>query len=306
MSVEPFERLLRDVVRRPRASAGVAKPETLPAPRPSALEALSPEKRALLALRLRKRTTTGDRWFPGAGAERTPDLRLFAFPHAGGGTGTFAGWQARLGEVRLCPARLPGRESRTGEPALEAMEPLVDALAAAIRPYLDTPFAFFGHSMGAAVAFELARRLRDSGRPGPLCLIAAAARAPRFRLNHVPPPDPGDEELLRQVRSLEGVSTELLDNPDLLAVILPALRADTRLYRHYVYREAPPLDCPIFAYGGTADPNVGEEHLSAWALETSGRFAMRAFPGGHFFPRAALDAFLETLAQDLRASQNVR
>jgi surfactin synthase thioesterase subunit len=120
-------------------------------------------------------------WFPGAEAAAAP--RLFWFPHAGGGASAAA--RFRVARYSVCPARLPGRESRLKEQAFESMAQLVDALAAAIEPYTPQPFAFFGHSMGAVVAFELVRLLRKRGRPLPGRLIASAARAPQFRRNHV-------------------------------------------------------------------------------------------------------------------------
>jgi medium-chain acyl-[acyl-carrier-protein] hydrolase len=163
------------------------------------------------------------------------------------------------------------------------MEPLVEALAAAIASYLDRPFAFLGHSMGAAVAFELARALRRRGLAGPRALVVSAARAPRCRRNHVPPPPPSDEELIAGLRALQGTPGELLEDPAALHALLPALRADTALYRGYMYAEEPPLACPILAYGGLDDQHISREQLEGWAEETTAAFSARRFPGGHFF-----------------------
>jgi medium-chain acyl-[acyl-carrier-protein] hydrolase len=178
------------------------------------------------------------------------------------------------------------------------MGPLVEALAGAIEPYLAQPFSFFGHSMGAAVAFELARELRRRGCPLPRVLIASAARAPQFRRNHVPPPAPSDEQLLAELRRLEGIPAEVLDDPALMRALLPALRADTALYRSYVYREDPPLTCAIRAYGGTEDANIRREHLEGWAEQTTGSFAVRLFPGGHFYLKEQRAAVLEAIVVD--------
>jgi medium-chain acyl-[acyl-carrier-protein] hydrolase len=230
--------------------------------------AISPERRQLLALRLRNRAPASA-WFPGADA--VEGLRLFWFPHAGGGA-TARAFPA------ICPVRLPGREARIAEAPFERMEPLVAALADAIRPYLAQPFAFFGHSMGAAVAFELARLLRRRGQPLPKLLVASGARAPQFRRNYTPPPASGDEQFLED---------------------LPALRADAGLYRKYVYTEDAPLDCAIRAYGGAADSNVRREHLDAWAEQTTASFAVRLFPGGHFYIERSQAEFLAALAADL-------
>ena len=260
-----------------KAPAGREKERRAGQPPPTrpTLETLSPEKRKLLALRLRKQSLPAA-WFPNAGTAAAP--RLFCFPHAGGGAGqplALSGWAA-------VPVRLPGRESRLAEAPFERMGPLVAALADHIDSYLDRPFAFFGHSMGAVVAFELARELRRRSRPLPTMLIASGARAPQFRRHHVPPPAPSREAFVEELRRLEGIPAEVLDDAALMRAILPALEADAALYRNYVYAEAPPLPIPVRAYGGADDPNVRREHLDGWAEQTTASFAVRVFPGGIF------------------------
>jgi surfactin synthase thioesterase subunit len=169
------------------------------------------------------------------------------------------------------------------------MKPLVEGLANAIEGYLDRPFAFFGHSMGAVVAFELARELRRRGRPLPRMLVASAARAPQFRRNHVPPAAPPDEQLLRDLE----IPVELEQ------AVLPSLRADTTLYRHYVYAEDAPFEFPIRAYGGLDDPNIRQEHLEGWREQTTGSFAVRTFAGGHFYLQECAPEFRAALESDL-------
>jgi surfactin synthase thioesterase subunit len=312
LSAEPFERLLVGQASLPvHRAATTAKPladgalsgpgsershdregvilrkGTVPPGRPAEL---SPEKRQLLALRLRKRAPAAS-WFPGIDAAPSP--RLFWFPHAGAGQSAKPPSAAN----NICPVVYPGRESRLDEAPFERMKPLVEALARAIEHYLDRPFAFFGHSMGAIVAFELARELRRRSLPLPFLLIASAARAPQFRRNHVPAPEPSDEELLRQAG--------LPDNRSIRHAILPALRADTSLYRHYSYAEDAPLPFPIRAYGGSEDPHIAREHLEAWREQTASPeqtaagFAVRLFPGGHFYLRTAEPEFLNALHEDL-------
>ncbi len=206
---------------------------------------------------------------------------------------SLSGWTA-------VPVRLPGRESRLAEAPFERMGPLVAALAANIDSYLDRPFAFFGHSMGAVVAFELARELRRRSRPLPAMLIASGARAPQFRRHHVPPPAPSREAFVEELRRLEGIPAEILLDPPLMRAILPALEADAALYRNYIYAEDPPLPLPVRAYGGTDDPNVCREHLEGWAEQTTESFAVRVFPGGHFYLNTAREPFLQALEMDLR------
>ncbi len=291
LTVEPFETLLRSVGTRARSVGTHADT------RPPVTPDLSPEKRRLLALRLRQRAPASS-WFPGANT--APGPRLFCFPYAGGGAAAFAPWRAEpTSRSSVCPVLLPGRESRAAEAPFTRMAPLIEALAGAIDSYLDRPFAFFGHSMGAVVAFELARALRRRGRPLPTLLVASAARAPQFRRDYTPPRDPSEEEFLEELRRLGGVPSEALDDPAVLRAILPALSADAALYRRYVYAEDAPLPCPIRAYGGSGDSNIRPEHLAAWAEQTSASFAVRMFPGGHFFLHSARPQLLAALAADM-------
>ena len=291
LSVIPFERLLEETVRRPKVSfAGAGSPPADP------LASLSPEKRRLLALRLREGKTASAPWFPGIQESQDPKLRLFCFPYAGGGASAFRGWQRFLpAGAALCPARLPGRETRVNEPAFDSMERLIPALAEAIAPHLDRPFALFGHSLGAAIAFELARALAAR----PVCLFVSGARAPQLRQGRVPAPAPSDEELIDELRRLDGVPKQLLEHRELIGLTLPALRADTAVYRNYAYREGPPLACPIRAYGGDDDARVTRQDLEGWGAQTAASFQAEMLPGGHFFLQTHQDEFLKALARDL-------
>jgi medium-chain acyl-[acyl-carrier-protein] hydrolase len=283
LSVQPFEQFLEHILRSPERRAR-------PAP---AVSTLSPEKRRLLALRLHQKS-----WLPYIDAQ-SDKPRLFCFPYAGAGALAYRPWIAPLSPaVSVCPIRLPGRETRINEEPLDSIAALVKALEAAITPYLDRPFAFFGHSMGGAIAFELARSLRRHGRTLPTALYVSAARAPQFRLNWTPPPPPNDLELLEQLRDLDGVPSEVLENSRVIQYAFPVLRADTALFRNYVYVPEPPLPIPIFAYGGRSDPNVSPEHLEAWREQTTFAFVRREFEGGHFFIHSASEEFLWALLKD--------
>jgi surfactin synthase thioesterase subunit/glycosyltransferase involved in cell wall biosynthesis len=252
-----------------------------PAPKPArslSPEELSPEKRKLLALRLRDKSKPAG-WFPGI--ETPAARRLFYFPHAGAGAHACHG--LTLPNWTVTPVRLPGRESRLAEAPFERMAPLIAALTGAIQNHLEAPFAFFGHSMGAIVAFELARELRRRNLPLPRMLIASAARAPQFRRGHVPAPAPSRADFLEELRRLQSVESATLDSPEFLHTLLPALEADSTLYRNYIYSEGAPLDLPIRAYGGVEDPNIRRDHLDGWGEQTTQSFALRLFPGGHFY-----------------------
>ena len=288
LSVEPFAALLERVGQAvPPANdvqAGLVGQAVPPAG--GALDRLSPDRRKLLALRLHR--------ISGAARVAPGTLRLFCFPHAGGGVASFKAWAERLPRsVAVVPMRPP----RLNKP--NTMAELVAALGDSIEPYLDAPFAFFGHSMGAVVAFELARLLRRRHRPAPRLLVASGARAPQFRRGHVPPPEPSEAQFMEALRRLEGTPREVLDNPNLMQLILPSLREDAAIYRHYIYAEEPPLDCPIRAYGGAEDPNVSRAHLEGWAQQTAAAFRVRVFPGGHFYLQTCRAEFLAALTRDL-------
>jgi surfactin synthase thioesterase subunit/glycosyltransferase involved in cell wall biosynthesis len=288
LSVEPFEQVLEKVVRSPKRPVGKAQTPKL-----------STEKQKLLALRLKQRAQDNP-WLPFLDP-RPAAMRLFCFPFAGAGSLAYTSWSAALAPLAsVCPVRLPGRETRIQERPFESMAELVDALEAAITPYLDHPFAFFGHSMGGAIAFELARSFRRHGKKQPLALYVSASRAPQFRLNWTPPPAPSEAEFLEELRRLDGIPAEMFENRQVMQVALPVLRADTALYRSYVYAPEPPLIVPVFAYGGAADPNVHPEHIEAWREQTTSHFSRREFEGGHFFIRSSKASFLRALLEDLR------
>lgn len=303
LSVEPLEKLLEQAIAQPRrASLAIAPGEETLASR---LERLSPERRKLLSYKVRRRRLMAA-WFPGAGNVVSGQLRLFVFPPAGAGASFPVRWKNHLpDEIALCPVCPPGRENRSAEPPLHRMEEIVEDLVCAIEPCLDAPMAFFGHSLGALVAFELARALRRRKLRLPDCLIVSAARAPQFRRGYVPPP-PSPEQLLAELRRLQGVPEEVLDDPQLIAAMLPALRADVSVSRDYVYRDEPPLECPIVAYGGENDPNVSREHLEAWREQTLSDFRLRLFEGGHFYLRRCEADFLAALTADLHELAGAR
>lgn len=298
LNVLPFERLLAELLTRPKRGIGPATVSKAP---------LSEEKRRLLALMLKRRAQSASKagtshWFPGIEDGPAGRQRLFCFPWAGGGALPFRPWREPLkSEAAVVAVRLPGRESRAAEAPVERMEPLIEALLEQIRPHVETPYSFFGHSMGAGIAFELARALRRNGLPGPGRLIVSGARAPQYRLNHRPPPEPTLRDFIEELRRLEGFPPSVLNNPELLKLALPSLLADARLYRHYSYLPEAPLETALFAYGGEADPNVTAEHLNAWSEQTSAAFFRREFKGGHFYVESAQTALLAALRADLKA-----
>ena len=187
----------------------------------------------------------------------------------------------------------PGREPRLAESPFENMRELVEALTLAIRPLLHTPYAFFGHSMGAGIAFELTRSLRRAGAPQPNILIVSRARAPQERTEASRKKEPSDVELAEELAALGSLPQEAFD------LTLPILRADSRLYRNYVYQQEPLLAIPIAAYGGDSDSSIAPEQLDRWREQTTGSFIRREFEGGHFYLKFNPDVVLVTLRRDL-------
>jgi medium-chain acyl-[acyl-carrier-protein] hydrolase len=226
-------------------------------------------------------------------------FRLFCFPYAGGNAALFRRWrdQARPA-FDLCPVQIPGRGNRSTEPPLRRFRPLCDMLAGELLPWLDVPFAFFGHSMGALIAFEMARHLRRNARPGPTHLFLSAAPAPRRpappQLHGLPEP-----ALLAELGRLNGTPPRLLEHAEFMAMVLPLIRADLELYETHVYSSEDLLDCPISAFGGVADARVNRHDVTAWQHETRGPFSVRMFEGDHFFLHEARTPLLRAISEDL-------
>lgn len=225
-------------------------------------------------------------------------VRLFCFPYAGKGASVFRAWAHRMpAAVEVCAVQLPGREQRLREVPFTQMEALVEAAAEALRPRLDIPYAIFGHSMGALTGFECARELRRQGRPEPLHLMVAARQAPNLPERHGPIAHLPQREFIVAVQQrYDGIPAEVMQNPDLLDLLVPTLRADIQLLEAYAYVSEPPLNCPITCFGGVKDREATIEHLDGWCDHTVAEFHVRMFPGGHFFLQSAQVQVVESVA----------
>jgi len=230
-------------------------------------------------------------------------LRLFCFPYAGAGASAYRSWAALVPEtVEVRAVQLPGRESRLREACATTMPALVEDVTAGIQPLLDKPFALFGHSLGALLAFETARRLASVPGAGPAHLFASGRRAPHLPARSRPIADLEEGAFLDEIRKrYDGVPREVLEEPDLLALLLPALRADIASIESYRLEAAAPLECPITVYGGADDLEARDDELSAWRVHTRGAFGLRMFAGSHFFIRSSSAAVTADLSGVLRS-----
>lgn len=240
-----------------------------------------------------------DRWLLCPRPLSEAPWRLFCFPHAGAGTSPYAAWSAELAPdievTAVCP---PGRERHIGALPRHAMAPLIDALLPAIRPRLRPPYAFFGHSLGALVAFALAVALEQEGC-GPERLLVSGAVPP-----HLPKHEPrvcrlDDDSLIRQVASYHGFPPGLTESTELLRLVLPALRADIEIAESYSVTDGIRVRSPITAFGGLSDAGVPPDLLTRWRALTNGPFGLSLLPGGHFYLTAQRQSLLNAIRLDL-------
>ena len=245
-------------------------------------------------------STISKSWIACPKPNRRAHLRLFCFPYAGGGISIFRTWPDSLPPgVEVYLVQLPGRESRMRETPFTQLSPLLQALAQGLWPYLDMPFAFLGHSLGALVSFELARQLRRQNDPGPAHLFVSGHCAPQVPSRYPPLHQLPESEFLAELCHLKGTPEAVLQNAELMQLLLPVLRADFAIDETYVYTPAEPLDCPISAFGGWQDDRVSRDDLAAWRDQTRSSFTLRMFPGDHFFLHSSRTSLLRALSQDL-------
>lgn len=227
-------------------------------------------------------------------------VRLFCFAYAGGGAGVFRAWGSRLPpEIEVCPIELPGRGSRIMASPFTRLTPLIEMLAQDIQPYLTMPFAFFGHSMGGLISFELTRQLRRQLAAVPTHLLISAYRAPQLPHTNPPIHQLPDSAFVEALRSFNGTPQAVLENTELMRLMLPTLRADFAVCETYVYTHEEPLGCPISVFGGLQDREVSQSELEAWHKQTYNSFTLRMFAGHHFFLHSAQESLLEVMSQEL-------
>lgn len=202
-------------------------------------------------------------------------------------------------DVQVIPVELPGRGTRLKEPPIVNLVTLIDVLAEVVFPLLDAPFAFFGHSMGSIIAFEMARRLRGQYGREPETLFVSGRRAPQAADRSPVTYNLPTNEFINELHKLDGTPKEVLENAELMELMLPLLRADFQLVQTYEYCPDIPLKSPIIAYGGLQDSEEIRDLLSLWGEQTSSSFRLHMLPGDHFFLRSSQDLLLRLLAREL-------
>jgi len=248
--------------------------------------------------------TTETPWLVSQKPNRSANVRLFCLPYAGGGASIFGSWQKNFSDtVEVCPVQLPGRGLRIEESPFTEMNELVRIAGQALAPHLDKPFAFFGHSMGALVAFELARHMRRVYSLQPIHLFVSGRCSPQTLRgpfnSHI-----SDSAFAEILRRNNGMPKEALEDPELMELVLPIIRADFALCESYVYAPESPFSFPITAFGGLNDYGAPRDCIESWRDHTTGPFVVRMFPGDHFFLNALKSPLLEVIAKELE--QDVR
>ena len=246
-------------------------------------------------------TTPENLWLP---LRRTrtssPRIRLFCFPFAGGAASVYRTWpEAYPQDVEVLPVQLPGREKRMREAPFKHLDELLDAMVPILRPHLDKPFALFGHSMGAIIAYGVARRLIESGAPKPAHLFVSARAAPHRVAREEPIHSMPGPQFVEALKKMGGTPPQVLEHKELMELVEPLLRADLQLNEGYVHRESSPLPCPLTAFCGAQDQEAEEEPMRAWEDMTAGTFRFHLFPQGHFFIDEARDELIQEIVGDL-------
>lgn len=245
-------------------------------------------------------TVTG-RWFRPAATRSEATVQLFVFPHGGGAAASYSHWSALLpADVELLLVQLPGRHDRRAEPPYARFEPLIEALGEALDNELDgRPYAFFGHSLGAMLAFRLTVALQRDGLPGPL-LLGVSSWAPlghregARELSELP-----DADLVARVCDLGALPAEISASPEMLQIVLPTLRADLAAYADYT-DDGASVSCPVAAYGGRSDPLLVPGAMAGWLTRSSAFLGLSEFPGGHFYLDEHAVAIITNLDRHLR------
>lgn len=233
-------------------------------------------------------------------------IRLFCFPYAGSSSVISYKFLAESlpRTIDICLIELPGRGLRMSENPESSINPIVTGISREIKDYLDLPFIFFGHSMGALIAYELAYEIQHHYNQKPYKLYISSHRAPFSKKETKIMHKLEEREFKSELRQMNGIADEIWENEELLNIVLPIIKNDFKLCETYIYNARDKLNCEIVAFGGKNDPDVNEENLMEWNKITSNRFNIRLFEGNHFYfvndKKKFTDIFYKYLEDDLR------
>ncbi|MET3805457.1 surfactin synthase thioesterase subunit [Nakamurella sp. UYEF19] len=242
--------------------------------------------------------TTDSRWIRRFHQATDGSARLVCLPHAGGSASFYFPVSATLSpSIEVLAVQYPGRQDRRKEPFIDSLPDLADAVAEVVAPLADRPISLFGHSMGAALAFEVALRLEAQGLELADVVVSGRRAPSTFRDERTYLA--GDERLLADVRTLDGTGTAVFGDPELVQIILPAIRNDYRVIETYRWIPGPRIKSPMLALSGTEDVKATPAEVQAWSEHTSAEFEMRLFPGGHFYLNNHAGAVIGMIASRL-------
>ncbi|MDF3055773.1 MAG: lgrE [Gammaproteobacteria bacterium] len=231
--------------------------------------------------------------------QQNMSISLYCFHHAGGSASSYLPWKTDMGpDIQVCPVQLPGRGSLYNEDLIIDFGVLIERLSKIFLAENSLPFAFFGHSLGGLVAFELCHFLKRQSLPMPKHLFISGTNPPIFH-----PPSPrrpkDDESLIERLKAYEGTDEQIFKNKEFMEMVLPVFRADLMLIESYHYQSRQQLALPLTLLTGKSDEYLQHDRLSVWGLETSSDFEHYLFEGGHFYIQSRKNAVLQLIRQKL-------
>ena len=248
---------------------------------------------------------TVERWLPYPAPTPARPVRLYCLPHAGGSASSFRGWLDAMPGVTVCPLQPPGREARFRDRPHRSMGPLAAEIADVVLATAEGPYAVYGHSLGALVAFEVVREIRRRGAPAPVHLFVSGSAAPQCDPDGLPEVhDASDADVVALLRALGGTPDWLLSDPSLLEMILPAVRADFSVKETYRYAPDSPLDVPLTVLAASGDPRAAMPLMPRWQEQTSAAFELHTVGDGHFAVLEQAPLTHKYLAEALRPWSN--
>ena len=246
-----------------------------------------------------------DQWAPYRSEDATIQLRIFGFPHAAGNALSYRSWRKHMPpEIDFCPVELPGHGQRFDEMPFTDLGALTTALQVVLRPLMTVPFAFFGHSTGACVAFEAARVLHAADGRSATHLFVSGRAAPGYAIGARPIRSLSDQELAAALIGYGGTPAAVIDRKELMAALVSTLRADLELVESLRLAAGIRLSCPIIVFGG-ADDTIDSASLQAWNEFTATTFRVRMFPGGHFYFSGTCETLIDEIVDEVRRSKTL-